>query len=795
MILVLTAAALLAPQLDVFAGPAAPAPQKKAAEVKRIDWRPLQNAVNEALKAKDNDKYAAALKAIESQPADVQGRTDAIATAVLRKGDNAFAVSYFTEMLKSNLSEQDRNLILGRLMGVYRNQAAAAMKNTWKADEEGFLTAVKNLEGLPAGLRGRTETIIAAVCANPLFAADYLPKMQVAEAEKPRIAKAIFNNRKNLAEFYAREKNRAGFDKVFQEIEALPAGTEGRIEMLASLARYLDGGAARGYLEGLLKQTSDPCEQFIILDALRQTVPLRDRPYEFPEKDNYALNKMWWQKQMELIRADEKLDPKERKLKRFRLATSASQAADFARYAFSFGDYKLVDELLDVWYKGVGDKDIGCAIMRMRNALRKHDAAGAKAIGEAAAPVLRAKLADPKIANNAWQKKHLRNQLAVLVGLPIFNEKMDFAAFDKAVFGDGEINAVDRYLALCYVSAEAFRAGRHDICMAIVNEIRGNMFGPADRLTFKVVYDPACPKTADAWMRTPGSAWENLDTRFKIYGAFFENSHDTAIKRLMKGAQEPPVPEENRAGVSFMYDNEAFHIFVRVNDPAAQEVLEGKRKGPSFEMLFRAGKDVVYNSDYLLNTPDTEQTFPQDWQRPGLDYTLTMDFIRRDIAVTKDAVSVHYGIPFSAFFDKLPLNGREWTFGIQVWGKTPLTLSCGVVHELARMGLLDIKMTREQELAIKRVIIRKALNRAQKMFREQGKPPRLWQDAVVGDPAFYDQEVKPIFDDLIEAEKKAADLKDEEVDAFYEKYARLGMKLEYIVAAKRAAYLRDSLLK
>jgi len=434
--------------------------------------------------------------------------------------------------------------------------------------------------------------------------------------------------------------------------------------------------------------------------------------------------------------------------------------------------------------------------MRLKIALFKHDNATAGAIGEQFAPAIREKLNDPKLTNQ-WVKRNLEKQLVYFAGLGALAEKADLKAFDKAVFAGRDFKPAERYLLLSYASSEAFKANRQDICNVIVKEFRDNMFKPAPRLTFQVKYDPNCPKTADAWTRTPGYAWDKLDTRFKLYAAYYEDSHDTDIKRMMKDAKEPEIPADNRAGVQFQYDNEALHIFVRVNDPAANEVLEGKRKGPGMEMLFRAGNDVAYNSDYLLNTPDTEQTFPQDWQRPGLDYTLTMDFIRRDVAVTNDAVVIHYAIPFSAFFDKLPVNGREWTFGLQVWGKSALTLSSGVVHELARMGLLDIKFTPAQLTAIKRVIIRKAINRGLKAFswENKGKMPRLWQDDVIGDPAFYDAEVRPLQTMLQEADKLEKDLKDADVDAFYDKYVQLGMKLEYIVAAKRAEYIRSSLLK
>lgn len=790
LLLPVTAMIAISP-LGLQAAPPSGKPDK--VEIKRIDWRPFQQAVQDAIKAKDEAKYKAALEAIEKQDPATFGKLNVLTGAVNAKRDPDFSVEYFIRMLNGPLSEADRNLVLTQLANAYKNQASAAM-NPRKTDQAAFEKAIKGIEALPDTYRNKFFVLTDSVMRSPVFAAEYLPKMKPTNnKEKAKLDQAVFQTRIALANHYASLRKRNEFNTVFLEIESLPDDTKGKLTALASLAKYLDGDQTRPYLESLCKKTQDPAERFEILGFLRATAPLNARPYNFTVKENYQFNKSVWMRQKELIAADMKLDPKERKLNGVRNASMSAHAAGFAVYALDFGDYAFFEELLTLWYQDAGDKDLNCALMRMKNAIRKRDAATANSIRKSVEPIIRERLNDPKINN--WMKYDLPKKLHAIVGLAVLNEKINFAEYDKAVSCGKETSAADRCKMLSYVSSEAFRAGRFDISQAIVKEIYGNMIKPEkfQRLTLKVEYTPDGPKTADAWLRSNASGWDRLDTRFCLYASYFEDSHNMTASKLLKGTVEPEVPAENRAGVQFAFDDEALHIFIRVNDPMAAEIAEGKRKGPVFEMLFRPGNDSAYHSDYLRNIPDTEQTFPQDWQRPGLDYTLTMDFIRRDVAITKDTIAVHYAIPFSAFFDKLPgENGREWTFGLQIWGKSALTFSCGVVHELSRMGLLDIKLTPDQKMKIKRIISRKAVNHAMKLYKEQGQLPRLWEDPVIGDADFYRQEIKPLFDEMLEADKKIGDLTDMEVDAFYEKYVRTGLKLEYISAEKRADWLRKA---
>ncbi len=744
----------------------------KKAEEKLVNGALARIYSNEAFKAiprgnrKKHDlaKFDAMLKEIQALPADTPSRVFCIVRMVNGLQNPDHALSAMAELEKENLSPADRRTLQNGMMQAYAEKGKALIK---AQDQAAYKAVLAKLEAMPEDHPQRQKKLFEFLMLNPDFALTQTGRLNLEQSHRLSLLTAA-------AKAAAVRSDRSTFDKYFAELEKFPSDSAA-LSGIISLADKLDGDQPMKCLTALEKRTDlSDAVRFALYDKVRSMHRMNTAPYGFAEPENYGINKAYLKKQLELAQKNDKLPPKEK------LRSILSSAALIQRNlypVFSFGDYAFAEELLELWHKEVGGSNIPCAVFRMKNALRKKDAAAAKA-------VLAGVEASPKVKIDDIYR---------LRGLAYFADHTDCKDFDKAVYGEKQPAAEERYRLLSWISAEAFRATRHDICMAIVKEIRSNMFKPVTRLTFSVPYGKDCPQTADAWTCTPGYSWDKLETRFKVYADMYEDSHNTNIKRHLKGTEEVAYPEENKAGLAFAFDDRALHIYVRVNDPAIDEVRDGKRKGPSFEMLFRPGNDCAYYTNYLLETPSTENTFPQDWQRPGTDYTLMHDFIQRDISMTGDSMAVHYAIPFKAFYNKLPLDGRVWTFGLQVWGKTPLTIS-GAVHELSRMGILNIQFTPEREKTIRRLIAKAALNDAMRQIAKQGEYPYLWSDDVLGDPDFFKAEVKPVFDELSAAQKALPDVKDADLDAFYQKYVHTAAKLKDIIAEKRAAYIRCKLL-
>ncbi len=722
------------------------------------------NAIRGAKKNHDRTKFDAMITELFALPADTASRTHNICTLVNRLAEPDYALTVMERLGKEKLSERDVQTLQYGMMVAYTKQGKVAAKIQ---DQAAFEKILANMEAIPANHPRRNQELFNLLRHNPEFGLAQLDRLKLDQQYRLPLLSAAAKNA-------AARSDRTAFNQYFAELEKAQPDSA---LMLIDLADKLDGNQPMAYLTALEKKGDLPdAVRFVLYDKIRSLHKMDWAPYGFAQPKNYGINKAYLKKQLELAQNNDKLPIKERS--RGIISVSVLIQRNLNNI-FCFGDYAFAEELLNLWHKNAGDGYIHCAVSRMKNALRKKDAETAKAVME------------------GYEKSRRPNQNDIyrLRGLAYFADHTDCKSFDKFVYGDKTPAAEERYLLLSWISAEAFRATRHDICMTIMDEIRSNMFKPVTRLTFAVPYKKDCPRTADAWSRTAEyKDWAKLETRFKVYADMYEDSHNTNIKRHLKGTEEVAYPEENKAGLAFAFDDRALHIFVRVSDPAIDEVRDGKRKGPSFEMLFRPGNDCAYYTNYLLNTPSTENTFPQDWQRPGTDYTLMHDFIQRDIVMTDDSMAVHYAIPFKAFYNKLPVNGRIWTFGLQVWGKTNLTIS-GAVHELSRMGFLNIQFTPEQEMTIRRLVAKAALNDAVCQIGKQGEYPYLWSDNVLGDPEFFRTEVQPVFESLKKALAELPDVKDEDFDAFYREYVHTASKLKDVIAEKRAAYLRNALLQ
>ncbi len=748
----------------------------KSLNVEKADEKKVNSALvriyynsSDAVKASrrnknpDRTKFNLMLDNMMALPADTPSRMYYIARLVNQIHDADFALSVLEKLDPETLSAGDRKELQNGIMQACVAKGLEAVKN---CDQASYTAVLKKLEAMPADHPRRQQNIFSLLQQKPEFGLAQAERLKLDDAQKYNLLMLAANEA-------AKRSDRKMFDQYFAELGKGPA--ELTLVHQIRLADKLDGDKPMQFLSAVEKRTDlTDGVRFALYDKIRSLHHMDVAPYGFAKPENYAVNKACLEKQLELAQKNDKLPYKEKD--RSILSAGALIQRNLTP-VFAFGDYAFGEKLLGIWHSAVGDGNVPCAIARLKNALRKKDAAAAEA-------VLTGIAGNPKVKTSDIYR---------LRGLAYFATHSDCAGFDKFVCGDTVPALKDRYLLLSWISAEAFRANRHDICETILKEIRGNMFKPVTRLTFAVPYEKDCPQTADAWTKTETyKDWSKLETRFKVYADMYEDSHHVNITRHLKDAPEAAYPEENKAGLAFAFDDRAFHIYVRVSDPAIAEVRDGQRKGPSFEMLFRPGNDCAYYTNYLLDTPSTENTFPQDWQRPGLDYTLMHDFIQRDIVMTDDSMAVHWAIPFKAFYNRLPVGGRTWTFGLQVWGKTNLTIS-GAVHELSRMGILDIKFTPEQEMTIRRLVLKALFNDAARLIAKQGEYPYLWSDNVLGDPDFFAAEVKPVFDELAAAQKM--EVPDKEFDAFYQKYAHTAAKLKDIIAEKRAAYLRKGLLQ
>ncbi len=331
-----------------------------------------------------------------------------------------------------------------------------------------------------------------------------------------------------------------------------------------------------------------------------------------------------------------------------------------------------------------------------------------------------------------------------------------------------------------------FRGKRYDVCQDIYNDILKNQFISLEPKKYTAKYNDNPPQTADGFARTPFyNDWKNMETRFIPYGDNPNINTDTDVKRFLKDAKQPEITKGYETGIYCLYDTEGLHIYVRANDADIHEVREGVRDAGMFECTFRPHADAPYHMWFMQQMPKAIDEINLEYASPSPRYRNTQDYFRFDGALTQEGVVGHTFIPWIAFYDNLPVDGKCWYFGMQRWGKGGGQTISGQVHELARMLNIKFDFSNDVLKKIKRNLCKIAYNRFKQSYNL-----KVWKtDDKLGDPEFYEKELAPLVAELEEAGKMLDD-KNADIHKIFEKYMAQWAEFEYTIAAKRNLYLK-----
>jgi hypothetical protein len=154
-------------------------------------------------------------------------------------------------------------------------------------------------------------------------------------------------------------------------------------------------------------------------------------------------------------------------------------------------------------------------------------------------------------------------------------------------------------------------------------------------------------------------------------------------------------------------------------------------------------------------------------------------------------------LSWELFYDKLPKNGDKWQLEAIRWTRSGGFSFGGSesVHNRSSWGdIVFSGLTRENLNEIKRAIVFQAVNK----YRSAKKINALagqWEDSELGDSAFFEAKVKPLFARLdgyaaqVNKEMTAAD-----VETLFKEAVPDWMELNFRVAALRAQYLKNKQL-
>lgn len=576
---------------------------------------------------------------------------------------------------------------------------------------------------------------------------------------------------KNLLNTAVKNDDRAFFDKQLALLQAMPLSND-KINALCAVAEELKRKGsmdlADGLMTGLLAQKDLTPEQKIRVMHHRLYL-YRDGlgfHYGFHTPDAYP---KWKKLSLELLKTQEALQPGK---------PNRQILTDIFRMAYDFGDYAYAQEQLDSLLKiAPGDRNI--LDYAINNALRRKDFKAAEAC-----------------CSSILEDKRLnQDQREFYTTLLYFLQGGDCKGFD-AKFADQKYSSEKKLSLLRKISQRYFQGKRFEEARAVTDYINSTMFkAPRTDLTYSVKYVKNAPMTAEAWAKSPFyGKWELMETRFIPYGNGYNLDHKTDVKFHLKDAPEIPLDPARMTGIHMIFDEEGFHIFIQGQVPNIQDVKLGKDFAESLEMLLRPGQDKAYHSWYLERIPANADPHQVNWATPSRNYRNTYEMLKCDTTLTNDGYVAHTFIPWLSVYDRLPVDGNVWCFGVQAW-KANRTIS-GLVHELERALKLRFEFTPKQLTDLKRNLAIAAFNRYNAVRRNGGAFIQTWNDPLLGDPEFYKAELAPLLEELDKAgEQLLAPAPDSQIDEIYAKYVPLWAEIQYEVADRRSKWLRDSLMK
>lgn len=577
-----------------------------------------------------------------------------------------------------------------------------------------------------------------------------------------------------LAKHYKNHKNRKGFDDVLARIKALPI--DKRVQPYGQILKTLhefDADMALKLIDDELKGQLTPGQ--------RQSYLAVKQGFFDPPVFNYGFNAPGqYGKWREIIRERIGLEDANKDDGEAKFFSNANGKSWEIERMIWFDDLDTADMMLDrslaLW---PADRKLLNARAQVQ-AIRGDAAAAAATLRK----TLEIKGTNAQISNEV-------NRVAA------FLDGKGLRGFD-AVNKPLALTSEQCLTALRQTSRQLFMYQRYDDCRAIFDEITKKMYAPDFLRVHTATYLPNAPKSADGFVHTDMyNDWEKMETRFYPYGDCYGENATVDAKRHLKDAVQPVCDEKYRTGVRVLYDDEGVHVFIRCDDPAIDEVKLGKRDAGGLEMCFRPGdQEKPYHSIFFTGLPATDNPHDCEWAMPGRHYRRNEDSFTKDAALTADGVVAHLSIPWISFYDDLPVNGVDWELGILRSSPAGLYTIGGIVHEITRGMRIHFDFTREQLTGLKRRVSVMAFNRYSALRKNDGKFIQMWNDPLLGDPAFYAAEVAPLLEKLDKAgEELLAPCADKDVEKFYTGYAPLWAEIQYEIAERRTRYLNNRLFE
>lgn len=321
--------------------------------------------------------------------------------------------------------------------------------------------------------------------------------------------------------------------------------------------------------------------------------------------------------------------------------------------------------------------------------------------------------------------------------------------------------------------------------------------------TIKSTFMEQAPTDVGSWMNSEQvKSGKNRAQFDRPYGDNLKLLQETDANVERAATSESKNAGDRNTDFYVATDSQGIHFFIYAHDEHAQKVQDGLLRGSEFETYFAPGENQPYYwlMPKLPNTPARFSAssfvtmYPNaNWRMPSTEDGT----FRSDVRRVKDGFGITMSFSWELFYDKLPRNGTKWRFESIRWTRSGGFSFAGSqsVHNPSSWGdIVFDNLTPQNITAIKRAIIFSAVQKYQEAKRVTS-PVMRWNDAELGDPAFYQRDVAPLLARLDGyAARTKEQMTDADIEDIFQNAVPGWMELEHNVDGMRAQYLKNKML-
>ena len=375
------------------------------------------------------------------------------------------------------------------------------------------------------------------------------------------------------------------------------------------------------------------------------------------------------------------------------------------------------------------------------------------------------------------------------------------AAADSELAGD--LSKAERLKRLDRVGAAALASRNENLARGFA-QYRGTLKPDLPKQRYTVKFSSRPIAGAGDWANLPFHPEEQAFTR--KYGGADLSFMTTDVATGDRGSAAQGGHAQHPTTLQIAADEWGLHFLFTFYDPRARSFEAGALDAGSYECYLAPGEGQPYTCFLCYPRKDAlagcyHTAYSGSGHRRVDDGNPTK--FRSETCFTDDCVMNYVAFSWDNFATLVPTDKSVWDFESVFWGPVASAWNgTESIHGRSTWGQLTFEFTRADRVKILRAQIFKAVNayKAEKSANApiagcvQGGVFDFWQDEALGDPAFYEQRLRPIEDRLDAAAARATvGMPDAEVESLAQDYLAQWRDIRYIVSRLRSEYLAGGL--